>query len=280
MPATCDNADSGEQSIVWALLRQPMLTALQFKVVRAECVGRCASPELAQLWIARAIVREDEVSRWYWVSDLPVEQDIMECLEAIEGGLSADRHYATLLRHIRRFLLTRYAFSRVCQVNKKITAHISNKQPVRAFLSRLWLWKDLLLPRIALSLFIGYAVLLGAGQTADWLGVAASRARPGWSLCCFLLFLIVSIVYLSVRTRVGGADARSLFMRTVGVCLGCFLWALFAAVMQNVGQHVIFQGRARPWPAELLTAQAALFIALLSQFFFGKSGSGSISEPL
>jgi hypothetical protein len=280
MPATCDSADLGGQSEVWAVLKQPMLTAKEFKVVRGQCVCRCASPELAQLWIARAIVREDEVSRWYWVSDFPVEQDIMECLEVIKGGPIADQHHATLLRHVRRFMLTRYAFDRVCQVNNMLAAHLSSKRPLLSIPSRLWLWKDLFLPRIALSLFIGYAVLLGAGQTADWLCIAASRARSGWFICCILLILTVFVVYLSVRTRIGSMNSRSLFRRTVGVSAGCILWALVAAAMQHVGQHILLQDHARTWPAELLTAQAALFIALLTQFFFGKSGSGSISEPL
>lgn len=278
VPSTGPQDQSCEVS---ELLKESVLTYKQFNILRGECVGRNVRPEWAQSWVMRAIVREDEISRWYWVSDHSVERDILECLESVERGSYPTAHYESLLRHVRRFLLTRYAFLHVRSVNKEIAAHLSKKRGrIGRCLSVLWLWKDLFLPRIALSLIIGYAVILGAGRTTEWLSLAASNVLSGWCLFVGLLVLIAFLVYLSVRTRIGSTNADSLIRRSILITMECITWAGVAAVIQNVAQRMLFHRHVWTWYAEMLTAEAALCVALLSQFFFGKSGSGSISEPL
>lgn len=281
MEAIGGKEEQADLSEVWARLKEPLLSYRQFAVLRAECVGRNVDPELAQFWILRAIVRNDEVSRWYWVSDFSIEEDIMECVEAIENSPNPEGLHNSLLRHVRRFLLTRYAFCDVQRVNKILALRLSRKGGhLRHYFSVGWLWKDLLLPRIALSLFIGYAILLGAGHVTDWLRLASSSGRSGWYIFSLLLCLIVLLVYLSVRTRIGSVNEGALVRRTLGISGGCLLWAGTAAGIQDLGQLMLFHCHVWSWPAELLAAEAALFVALLGQFFFGKSGSGSISEPL
>src|SRR5258707_8376180 len=73
------------------------------------------------------------------------------------------------LRLLRRFLFRRYAFGAASEVNRILGEHHPGPG------TRLWLWKDRCLPRVGLSLVIGFGAVLGAGHLTDWL---AALARP------------------------------------------------------------------------------------------------------
>lgn len=169
------------------------------------------------------------------------------------------------LKQIRRFLMRRYAFGCACGVNCRLRDEGE---------SRLWLLKDYILPRVGLSLLIGWGAVLGAGDMASWLYYVARALF--WPMVLLIHVTAWALVYLNVRDQIGKAHA---IRRTLGASLGCEAWLLAGVgVTQQLSRVVPQDALQYHWPTALLIGSVALLLAILGQFFFAKAGS--LADPL
>jgi len=98
----------------------------------------------------------------------PIERELMANLNAFRDGYELRTFH---LKLIRRFLLQRYAFPAARRIDRQLDD-----------VSALWLWKDYIIPRIGLSLLIGFGGIMGSGAAFDFLGglrCTANGLKPG-----------------------------------------------------------------------------------------------------
>jgi len=180
---------------------------------------------------------------------------------------SADKETDTLAVHnlklIRRFLLQRYAFRSARQVDKQLKGKVSP----------LWLWKDYVIPRIGLSLVIGFGGAMGSSAIFDWLAGLRCTAAILFAQACLLLVLF--LVYLNVREVVTGFHPN-VWGRTLWVFTVALSWVGIGLSFAAELDHLM--GWRFDWRHGALTGCTALVIAVLTQFFFTKAGS--MAEPL
>lgn len=189
------------------------MTKAEFLEKRATCLQHEVKDWLeVRDFLLNATHREKPESHFYrYLREPDPEADIRLWLEEFARSDLAP-HDLLLLR---RFALRRYAF--------RLAAEISHKMP-EGERSAVWLKKDFILPRVGLSLLVGYGVLLGAGEALTWL-YHISRHWVTWLLLPILLVCSFLLVYLNVRDHVG--RAANVGCRTVCAWCGCICWAIF-----------------------------------------------------
>ena len=187
-----------------------------------------------------------------------IERDIKKCLGAFTEGGAADLHR---LGEIRRFLYRRYAFCLAFKVEGQINNWV--------------LWIDRLLPRLGLSLILGFAGVLGASDLLGWLTSLNTRGTAVFALGCWLLTL--TAIFLNVRERVDGRCKS--FARASWVCFLSLLWTTaYLAGAYWMGTYGGIDMCQFTLTKAINVGSAAIVIAVLAQFFFSRSGS--IADPL
>src|ERR1051325_38281 len=143
-----------------------------------------------------------------------IETELMDRLLAFHhpDDVETDRLRTHNLKLIRRFLLHRYAFGSACKVDK----HLKD-------VSTLWLCKDYVIPRIGLSLVIGFGGAMGSSAIFDWLGGLRGAAATIFAASC--LSVVLFLVYLNVRDVITGAYPSVVWRRTLWVFTVALAWA-------------------------------------------------------
>jgi hypothetical protein len=202
-----------------------------------------------------------------------IEDDVIAKLGAFNSN--SDPHYELALHDLkllRRFLLQRYSFGNVLRIDGILR---------NSGVSSLWLFKDYLVPRIALSLLVGFGITLGSSKIFDSLREMAALKWPAVALALIACLLTFLLIYLSVRERLGGGD-QALAPRTFAISIIAVAWAAFELLIiygLSLKMRAIypFTWAFNWWFAAEVGALALLF-AILTQFFFTKAGS--MAEPL
>ena len=200
-----------------------------------------------------------------------LESDLELGLDAFAPVDDADPYQCSApdLKLIRRAAFQRYAFGLAAQVNKHLRVHHK--------VSRLWLLKDFLLPRIPLALLIGYGAALGSSTVADWLWALRGSLAFVLLLSAGSLFVSGFLMYLDVREQLGDASST---VRRAATVLG--IAVAYCLAFMSSGRLIAFLAPdPHPpfdWTNVVLIADCALAIAVAAQFFFSKSGS--IADPL
>lgn len=194
----------------------------------------------------------------------PLEKDLLWALErdAFVSTGGSDDYQCELpdLKLLRRAAFRRYAFGLARQINRRLAAR---------GVSRLWLWKDFLLPRIPLALLVGYGAVLGSVPDQLWILRHDWRAQAIGGLS---LALSLFLIYNNVRDRIG--DVPEAVTRAFGVLAGAVVWCLFFCA----GGRWLMPAAAFDWWNAALVSEAALLVAIVAQFFF--TAAGSIADPL
>jgi len=134
--------------------------------------------------------------------------------------------------------------------------------------------KDWILPRIGLSVILGFALVSGNSTLWGFLKQASVNTYLRCGLLAPCLMLAIFLVYLHVRDRIG--KTNSLLRRTGALVAACLLWGVGAFFLELGVSHIL--GRAFiPWRSALVDATAILF-AILTQVFFAKDAS--LGDPL
>ena len=185
----------------------------------------------------------------------------------IDGAAAFDMRENPLrghhLRLIRRTLFRRYSFCKAVQVSGRL----------RGEETWFWLYKDLFLPRAALALLLGYALILGASSVQDAFRELAKA--PCWPLAPPLAGLLLwSLVYLNARNQAGRIPEVGL--RSLWVSAGIAAWAALYCVIaffffKWIGWNFL-------WREAITVSAAALPLSVLTQFFFGSERS--LTDPL
>jgi hypothetical protein len=169
------------------------------------------------------------------------------------------------LKHLRRFYFQRYAFGRACSISRRIW-----KGEQENFF---WLYKDVLLLRAALALFLGYALVFGAGSTCNALRLLAHE--PHWQrIVTGSAVFLVALIYLNARNQAG--RGKHLVLRALAVATGTGVWATAycwgaSQVFGAIHWHFC-------WPEAAMVSSAAVPLSILAQFFFGSDRS--LTDPL
>lgn len=200
--------------------------------------------------------------------EFTLEADLKKVLDAfstIDEDYPESRSTADL-KLLRRVAFQRYAFGFAWELNRLLR---------RRHVSWLWLHKDYLLPRIPLSLAIGYPIVLTLPR--EWLWVLGNHPAPATAvivLCCFLAWFLI---YNNVRDRIGAVCEAQ--VRAAKVFFGTLIWsAAFLEAGRKFAELDPGLRQSFHWPTALLISAVALVVAIVAQFFFTKSGS--IADPL
>ena len=173
------------------------------------------------------------------------------------------------LKLLRRVMFRRAAFG----LASTISAELAKKENRDRKESWLWLNKDFVLPRIPLSLVVGFAAAL-SGDLVKFFYAARGN---GWYVVFHLAgsaLLAWFLVYNNLRDRIGrGPKTNKRTWWVFGIALGWTALYWFAGWLFALGFKLDFDV-----PTSVMIAANALLIAILTQFFFAKDGS--ISDPL
>ena len=145
--------------------------------------------------------------RAYRYEQYPIETELMARLDAFSDRYELRSFH---LKLIRRFLLQRYAFLSARKIDKKLSD-----------VGVLWLCKDYFIPRIGLSLVIGFGGIMGSSAIFDFLAVLRCTAATLFSLGCLLVVLF--LVYLNVRDVITGSHPN-VWGRTLWVFAVALAW--------------------------------------------------------
>lgn len=201
----------------------------------------------------------------------PIEKELMTGIGAFDQEYPLAAHDMRLLR---RFLLKRYSFRNVFKLDKTLRKHGAGFW---------WLAKDYVLPRIGLSLLVGFGLTLGASRLFDGLGELAANGCLAVALILVCVMLTMFLVYLNVRDTLGAGDS-AIKKRTFGIFIAAVLWTglelLIVFLMSLVMRHDprFVASWCFNWLHAAETGAMALAFAILTQFFFTKAGS--MAEPL
>jgi hypothetical protein len=216
-----------------------------------------------------AIDSSTDLHTQYRAYGWPMEQELMEKLVAFN---QEDELAVHNLKLVRRFLLRRYSFCRVLKVDTLL-----RKKGVRFW----WLCKDYIVPRIGLSLLLGFALVLGSSRLFDALRELATKRCVAGALIAVCGLLALSLIYLNVRETLG-ASHSAVARRTLGIFIAAILWAacelLVVYGLSLVMRHDFVWTWAFNWLHAAEIGAVALVVAILTQFFFTKAGS--MAEPL
>lgn len=243
-------------------------TEPEFKTLREATV----LPDLHGVWSASCQFIMDATKRdhaWFHMyradpDHYPIEKDLEDGLWAINRDDNLLRWHH--LRHLRRFYFQRYAFGRARMVNRIL---YENEQA-----PWLWLYKDVVLLRVALALLLGYALVFGAGNTSLALRLLAHQPGWEWILPPLSIVLLDGLIYINARLQAG--RVKGLAWRAVWVSLGTAMWAAAYCVAAKQLFGVI--GWCWYWSEAVLVSAAAAPLSILAQFFFGSDRS--LTDPL
>lgn len=237
--------------------------AKQREDILAQKLETASECEKVRGFFLEALDTTSELYEHYHAYGWPIERDLMEKLRAFDQNYDLVEHDLKLLR---RFLLKRYSFCYVFTVDDLLRARGTGW---------LWLAKDYIVPRVGLSLLVGFGVTLGAGRLFEGLGQIARNPWLAVALIAACLVLTGLLIYLMVRDRLSSKDAAS---------GGRTAWIFFLALVWTLLELLAVFGMSKlvPWNFSFLhaasTGAVALVFAVLTQFFF--SESGSMAEPL
>lgn len=223
--------------------------------------------EEVRIFVLKCIDPKDNYYHVYRASpkDYRIEDDLHACLPAFSDSLLAPYQ----LKLLRRFAFQRYAFDLAKEINQKLREAGANSR-----WARFWLAKDHFLPRVPLSMLIGFALVLGAGHLTDWLGELATGFWGFSGTVILGLAATFFLVYLNVRDQLGNVSqvwART--GRVLAICLGWLILALGAIALVGTRIQAHFDYRHG-----IAIGIVALVLAILGQFFFAREGS--IADPL
>jgi hypothetical protein len=194
----------------------------------------------------------------------PIERDVMEKLGAFDQDYDLAQHN---LKLVRRFFLKRYSFCNVFKVDDLLRER---------GVSFLWLAKDYVVPRVGLSLLVGFALTLGAGPLLDALRVISQKPWLAVGAVAACLLLTGGLIYLMVRDRLGGRD-HAIGRRTAVILLLAVGWMVLE-LLGVYGLSKLAPLKSFSGSHAVVTGSVALVFAVLTQFFFGRSGS--MAEPI
>mgnify|MGYP000083941249 CR=1 FL=1 len=241
------------------------------RLILAEPLGTAESRAQVRAYLLEAVKSRSDLAYAYrfFATDFPLESDLLDRLGAFERVEGSEDLYQTAvpdLKLIRRQAFQRYAFGLARETNRRL--HTLGE-------SRIWLSKDLLLPRIGLAIPVGYGVVLG--KPAEWFWVLGRDAVSCLLLTIFFALSAWFLIYCNVREAVGNskeAVSRSIWAFLVGSvwCVGSLLigWGFTKAVPSLASGF--------EWGSGILAAVSSYAVAVLVQFFFSRSGS--IADPL
>jgi len=213
-------------------------------------------------------------NHWYCYRylNLSIETDLKKKLDAFKPVDRFDLYKMDIhdLKLLRRVAFQRYAFDLANEIGIRLLDQDKEKR-----VSRLWLDKDRALPRVPLALAVGYGVVLVAFK--DWLIALGANLWFTAVLSIVALGLTWFLIYCNVRDRIGNvAEVRR---RTSIVFRRCLIWS---AGLLGTGRWLATYHdglkNAFDWGVAISLGVSALFVAIVVQFFFTKSGS--IADPL
>jgi hypothetical protein len=216
-------------------------------------------------FLRRSITKGDEYRNTYRAHGYPIEAELMDRLVVFHHADDSKTYELAVhdLKLIRRFLLQRYAFRLARLVDKRLAGKVSP----------LWLWKDYFIPRIGLSLVIGFGGAMGSSTIFEWLAGLKGAAATLFAQACLLVVFL--LVYLNVRDVVTGSHPN-VWGRSVWVFAVALGWVGIGLLLAAGLDHLM--GWGFDWRHGTLTGCTALVLAVLTQFFFTKAGS--MAEPL
>ncbi|HLJ26486.1 MAG TPA: hypothetical protein VKY85_07235 [Candidatus Angelobacter sp.] len=205
-------------------------------------------------------------------SQYDVERALLKSIGVFDYEENPVRVYH--LKQIRRFLFSRFALCRACAVNRRLRKPPKNQLKDKE--SWLWLYKDIMLPRLGFSIGLGYGAVFGSSGLT-WLDPLAWN-HHSIALLAALLLLALGwfLILLNVRNQVGRIGAQ--WRRSLLAWGGCLIWMSAYMKLGNAYYNLMQWPRGFSWRTAWLASSIALLFGLLGQFFFGKTGS--IAEPL
>lgn len=222
-------------------------------------------------WVEAALTPGSEV--WeiaYRTLNFDLEAHVRACLPAfLPTGEYSQRLSSRALRRLRRGLLGCYAFSAARAVARELA-----RQPEEGKGWVLWIWKDYLLPRLAVAVLLGYLLVVGNSGLLEILSRA--QTRGGWvaAICVFSVLCTCLLALAEVQRRVG-RNLRLLFKGSAMLTLNSLCWTALGGVVQYYGARSLDMAVSVPFV--LLSAATALAFAFLAQLFWQDR---SIGEPL
>lgn len=200
-----------------------------------------------------------------------LEEALLNSIDVFDSVSDPVRVYH--LKQLRRFLLSRFAFSGALLVNSRLRKRQVDGGERESWL---WLYKDTLLPRMGLSIALGFALLFGASALTYLAPLAHNH--PTKTLCGTSLLLLLDWFLISLNVRDYSGRVRARWRRSIGVWMGCLGWLAFYVCLGRYYHHLLAWTHEFFWSTAGLMSSLALLFAILGQFLFGKSGS--IAEPL
>jgi len=252
-------------------MTSPLHTVQEFECLRAKLSN--STPELSSeqaVVLQRFLLNAMRDSHpWYHVyranqKKYDLEKDLVKGLNAfLHPSNPIPIHHA---KHVRRFLLRRYAGFAAIRVSLRIYAQD------RGLATLLWLAKDLVLPRAALALLLGYGLVLGARDSSLAFTHLTSHHPVAVPVLGFALSWL--LIWFNARNQAG---RRSwLWLRALLTTAGLATWAALFSVAAS-GAFSLIGWSLDPYAA-LGVSSAATPLCILGQFFFGSDRS--LVDPL
>jgi hypothetical protein len=222
-------------------------------------------------WVDAALEPGSEVREIaYRILNFDLEADVRACLPAFSPkGAYSQRLSSRALRKLWRRLLGCYAFSAARAVARELA-----RQPEEGKWWLVWIWKDYVMPRLAVAVLIGY--LLVAGNSGLLKILSRAQYRDGWVavICLFSVLCTYLLALAEVQRRVG-RNLRLLFKGSAILTLYALFWTAIGGVVQYFGAQSLKMGVSVRFV--LVSAASALAAAFLAQLFWQDR---SIAEPL
>jgi hypothetical protein len=228
-------------------------------------------------WVVEAVRPGKSLSQFYRIFGSDLDGDLAQGAEALrreceqaDASLKAVRIQAHIyeLRLIWRVLLRNYAFCEAMRVGRVLR---DLRDP---WIWRLWRFKDLLLPRLAMGVFAGFLLLSAGSLTVDILQ-GASRGAMFWWVLGGAAVLVFGFAVFDVQRRVGRRPWTVIAGRALVIsALGLFYSFVGGLITYYGGWSLGF----RPSASHIVLCSAAsLLLGFIFQLF---AQERSIGDPL
>ena len=238
-----------------------------------------ADPLKVRRWAIESIAPDTALAQCYRMLRVDIDGDLARASEGYSlnrishapDSLDAETErleFLYELKHIWRYLLRRYAF---CEALRAHQALVELQEPLPW---RCWRLKDLLLPRVAVGVLLGFLVLSSSGHLYEAAFRAASRGYF-WIWLVLAVLLVFTLAAAEVQRRAGRRPWLVILLRSGWIAGTGFAYGgLGSAIQYFAGRDLCFGLTPR---IAILCGVTAVALSFALQHFWQEQ---SIGDPL